>query len=1281
MSLVSRQSTNDYDVIQAENAVNSAFYGGADPGFTEGVVGGHETFGSWFTSGLTGAFASQALSEEAEKDLFVKRNSVNYGIGRINDTLEALEALSKVRGFTERELAVTKELQERKSMIERDLGYANDTVNGDLDAPIDSEGNSFNDRWGVDNEEAGVYEFLQGVMSNPIHATGIIAGEFLKDLPLSVATWAGLGAKGAKGASAFNTIMNKINRIEPKALRGLAKVATPVGVGAIGGGAYEASYSALNEGKVKWDDVQAGTEFGAAFGLLAGMGIFAKGLVPEQTVKAGDKVAKQADTSTTYESGAEKLNVSEFIEDNITTKEREEASAYSTSVMNEHNQRIFPQLTSDDYTILSRDEATKAGFDLKGKDGVGAFVRRDEQGKQTIIWGEKETKDTFERLMRDMDKHTSEGGTLFNATPRQLGRIQNKEDFGVFQLAHEKAHVLQNKEGRTYSASPYDPKDRPGAFNKEVEANQMAFNELEKDYKKSQVASADKSEVAANRAILAQKEAEQYLPPEYEAQRQALAQEEVIPEGVAGSKIVDMLEAHKGKAMLGAATAGYGLTEGEDAPYMAMLGAAAVLGGPKAYRKLTEVNIPQEVAKARLQAAKAHEGLSVYAKGLETVGQDLGDAITARFPGDKGVQFLDEVEKPTGRFTNKEDSALVKQWRDWHNFLARQGADVGLFKSSNRKEAGTQLVANYASHIIRGKVNPDGSVRPLTNKEKEELIRAEAAKIKILGASSTVHNIPRKLIGTIEDLKGKGYAVVDDPAQILSIYTQAMARTIHNRKLLGEFKQLDLGTRDKPLPAMFTIDEFNKFKEGGRLSKDEQLHYSEFDHPALDGYKVHTNVKSILNDHFEVAREGGFNDFKEGLLSLNNSLKRVFVFGSLFHGQALFMSSIYSLGLSGAVRGMFGKGKLGAEHSWKDFELGSGQFKEATMEAIRSGLQIVNVKRQELVNPGKVELDAFLDKLGGIGVQGKKAFGAIDKVTWEYLHDRYKLAAYLKHKEKLMSKGMDDVTSGKKAAEFANDAFGSLDWNDFATRLYNYAYQKPGTLRGKIATKVAQVLPANKRRWLNLGLFAPDWTISNIRIVGNTFTRLPEVSKALAHRVLRGDWKSKEAKEVVQAWNMYSAYAARAGFYTSGMWWMMSELFSDEEPTMEGLAEFWAGETSGKLQLGGGESMVISKQIAEPIHWVQHPQHTLMNKASVVPKTLMEGMFNKQWFSMKKGFPMGPSIVDMNTGETHYGKWILGKGIPIVAKPLIADDLKWQERFERTFTGFFGFPQYGNPED
>ena len=48
---------------------------------------------------------------------------------------------------------------------------------------------------------------------------------------------------------------------------------------------------------------------------------------------------------------------------------------------------------------------------------------------------------------------------------------------------------------------------------------------------------------------------------------------------------------------------------------------------------------------------------------------------------------------------------------------------------------------------------------------------------------------------------------------------------------------------------------------------------------------------------------------------------------------------------------------------------------------------------------------------------------------------------------------------------------------------------------GKSAAYTAQGMAVNKRRWLNAFLFAPDWTISNIRIIGKTFTGLPELSQ------------------------------------------------------------------------------------------------------------------------------------------------------------------------------------------
>ena len=39
-----------------------------------------------------------------------------------------------------------------------------------------------------------------------------------------------------------------------------------------------------------------------------------------------------------------------------------------------------------------------------------------------------------------------------------------------------------------------------------------------------------------------------------------------------------------------------------------------------------------------------------------------------------------------------------------------------------------------------------------------------------------------------------------------------------------------------------------------------------------------------------------------------------------------------------------------------------------------------------------------------------------------------------------------------------------------------------------------------------------------------------------------------------------------------------------------------------RLPLGTGEEMVVSKQIAEPMHWIMHPAQTFLNKSSTLPK-------------------------------------------------------------------------------
>ena len=1296
MSLTTKTDSLDLDVIRAEKKVNEAF-SGSDTGFFEGFVGDYEDFGSWFTSGLTGLLFSQALPEDEQKDLYIKRNSVNFGLQKIRETLEAFKELNELRGLSPEEVERVKELQLREELIQRDLAFVYERQAGDLDEPIDTEGKSFNDRWGIDDNEAGVLEFLDTLAKNPKYAAGMFTAELIKDLPLSVAAYFGLAAKGTSGVSLYQKLYNSLNKIQPKALRGLTKVATPVVAGAGAGAGYEASYSLLNEGKINTAAVQAGTEFGAAFGILGSLGMFAKNFTGSKEIKPATQETPKQDAigvedprepvDTDFPMGKKEPTVKDYMDEVLDEKDIATVKRFSKEILDSHESKLFPELTGDDYRIAPMPKGYKPG--------VAATTRREEDGSSTILWDEKQTKLTSDKVAKDIEAlpiNQVGRGTLAQVNPNHYKYLQDEDTYNLFQLAHEKAHVIQNKQGRTTDSFPAHPNDAlfgnvKGRFLKESEAQLMAMTELDRVYKKYNLSSADKSAIAANRAIEEYKVGKELYPIDFDERRRGLRKgPEVNPHKEPNSQLVEFLDNNKAASLFGLTTAGYLAGGEQDAPYLAAAGAIAALGTPALYRKLTANNTKQAILNAKAQAALGAEGNAKWAKQLEIDAMTLGDDISKEFsnPND-GILFLDAVENNLSSVRGKGEE-LLGRWKAIMNTYADAGKELGLFSSPEKvKEYSAALLANYVPHIIKGKLNKDGTTRPLTSQEKEDLIVRNKERLAIKGTTGTAHKMPRQLLGTIEELKKQGYDVVDDPRQVLSIYSQSLSRALFGRKMLNEFKLIELSNDiEKPQPALFSNKEFDTFVKKGKISRDDAKLYVEFDHPSLKGYKVHTNVKNILDDYFEVEREGGLNDFSNGLLKLNNALKRVFIFGSLFHGQALFLSSVYSMGLTGAIKGLFGKGSLGRETSWADFKLGETEYIALAKEGVRDGLQIVNTRDRELVNPGKIEMDKLLDKLGGFGVAGKKAFGALDTITWEFLHDRFKLASYVRHKEILMRKGMDEANAGRQAAIFSNDAFGSLDWDGFATQLFEYAAKNPNTLRSKMASQAAAILPKNKRKWLNLALFAPDWTISNLRIIGRTFTTFPyKYTKGFLkafHEGKTSAWKSKEGKELVQAWNMYAAYASRAGLYTSALWWTMTEMFSDKEPTGENLWNFWFGEDSGKLDLGGGESQVISKQIAEPIHFIQHPQHTLLNKMSILPKTMMEGFFNKRWFSMKKGFPMGPPIVD-DDGTTHYGQWILGKFVPIVANPIITEDLSMEERLERVITGFFGFPQYGKPED
>jgi len=1316
---LSRNIGYDPEVMAAQRTLE-ATYLPTELDYGEGFSGGQNLSTdlgqeAWFTSGLFGLMLSKFADEDSQKEWFVQRNAIDYGHKELDRRIEAYRKVGETRDFTQKEADLIKEMISRRDLIEEDLEFVYENFGGDLDAIIDDKGKSFNDRWGVEgDEEAGLLDLLALFKDNPSYTGGVITAEVIKDLPfLGIAKLLGIAHKGLKLSTIVNNVSAKLAGIESKALRGLSQITTGVGSGMALGAGYEAAYTGLEQGDVKGDAVWAGAKFGGAFGVLGGLGLMYKGrpkemgppapkgkLTPRYSIIPGaDTVAKTktrlagatagggvASTEAVAGLGAGTLR-------KVSKAERASKASRLDAVEKIDLIRKAADEADDDRISAQAQESsilTDIQHDIeiiKGKrEGTGPALvtTSDLEGRIKTQIDEFKLELEHRQLMKELDEAIKNNTPFRGIEPDKLNMrkdatIRNKDAYRFMRIAEEKAKEVERIKARFKGEQLTDRELNDRAFATAL----SELNRIDNDF--VQPRKLDEA------PILTPEEAEFESIRRQNVAKTPIEEEPLTPKEPGVMEAVgSTIRANPKTAMAAGGLAGYGLADtGENEFFGTVLGIAAMGLGPKV---INSKSLKASAMKAKMAISKSIEGFANESKILEFQMQVVLKEVAEVFPTDAdGLRLITAIETDSIKGLNKAEIEVRDKVKAMLDIIGKEAVLSGVIKSKGdvtqlkfhkfKKDKQGAFLQNYFPHIF--------------NKDIDEDTLQELVAIYLKPSKS---GIQRTMMETLEaiDNKYSDKNVITSPVRALELYTQAMTRTIYGKNLINSLFDLNLDTSGRKLPALMSEEVFKSLrktdKENGGLTDQEALKYVGFDHPSLQGYVAHTDIKNLIDDQFATLRRGGMEDVKESILKLNNGLKRLFVFGSLFHAQALMLSAAYALGPSGIVKGFKG-GKVSIkdadgntigtrEASWSDLKIGSGEFNELAEEAIRQGLQIIAIKKQELVNPGFKAMEEALERLGPMGALGTKVFKNIDYLTWEYFHDRFKLAAYLQKKKRLIEKdGHTDEVAGRLASEFANDAFGSLDWNNFTTKLYTYASNNPDSLRGKTADALASVLPVNKRRWLNLGLFAPDWTVSNIRIVGKTFTTAKNYTEGFLKSMHRGDnaaWKSKEGKELASSFRMYAAYTGRAGVVTSGMWWAMTEAFSDEQPTMANLHDFWFGEQSGKLQLGGGESMVISKQIAEPIHWVQHPAHTFLNKGSIVPKTIMEGMFNKQWFSMKKGFPMGPAIVDPD-GTYHYPKWILGKAVPIVTKPMFDTKLSWAEKLERTFTGFFGFPQYGEP--
>ena len=1284
--------------------------------FGEGFAGGQdlsEDVGrqAWATSGLSGQLLEELYSSDRQLEWFIQRHGVDVvgaDINKIQAQLNAIKEEAKLRELTPSEVKTARDLVDLRKDVVDGLTYAKKNAGGDLDAEIYEDGSSFNDKWGISSEEeAGVGMFLKVLKENPGYTAGAVVGELVKDLPLTAVSIFGL-SKVNNLSRAVLRVNRRLAAIKSKVGRTAAQLGTGIALGSAAGGGYEAAYSQLDEGSIKGDDVWLGTQFGGLFGILGGLSIAHQGskirkgddlvsakVAAEAAEAAEGSLGKSTKTATKAASTSEtSLDVAHKIDDdqdNITLQSKE------ANILPEHTQRILPMPEGERAIVKTEIDPTTGE--------IVTYLDDVKLDKQRV------------KLLKEVEAKIKRGEPVEEITFRNLAALKNKEAFKTVTLAQQKVkgtYLKRQKDGEvlpedweaevmTITKAELDKYD--AKFRAETDANrrdielQQRTDELNSP--EGQEAQAISAKIESRKKLEAEIKRLNSYPTrtpednarllELEAELRTLDEAESVnikPLGKAGQ----WMEDNPKKTIALGAVAGATVLPGDttDNVYGLIAGAGVGLVGPKAYKAITRGDFNQAALRAKATIQKGIQMSGRDMKILEMKMQSVTEDIAKRFSSpEDGLRFINYLESKNNKDSKgktilaPDELELGKDARAILDLIWERAETAGVVKSrrdlmtgafKDKAEKGAFL-HNYFPHLFRKK---------LTDEDLAEMV-------KVWGTHTAGSSLQRQMLGSIEFLQ-KNFPqhadnIITSPTRALELYTQAMTRAIHGKTMLNNLKELDLSMgKGTFLPAMMSEKAFQILKRQGKLSDQEALHYTTFDHSSLEGHRVHSDMKGLVNDHFDVIRKGTFNEIKQSVLDINNGLKRIFVFGSLFHGQSLLSSLAYSLGVKGAYHGLKGTHNKALTDGvmWHQLKLGSGEFKALAEHAMKFGLQIVNIKKQELVTPGRDQVNNVLDRLGQGGKVARKAFDGIDYITWEYFHDRFKLATFLRKEEQIVKnlkkKGWKDAEArqkaGNEAAEFANDAFGSLDWDGFTTKLLDYAVENPTKLRGRIAGVASQVLPVAKRKWLNLGLFAPDWTVSNLRIVGRVLTIGYKYTDHQIKSIHRGQgWHTKEGQALLESFKMYAAYSGKAGVINSALWWTTMQLFSDKEPTMERLQDFWYGDSSHKVDLGGGRSVVISKQIAEPIHWVQHPMHTFANKMSVVPKTGLELFMNKQWFSLKKDIPIGPALIDAD-GNYHHAKWLLGKVTPIVIKPIMLDDLSFGERVSGILGGFAGFPQY-----
>lgn len=350
------------------------------------------------------------------------------------------------------------------------------------------------------------------------------------------------------------------------------------------------------------------------------------------------------------------------------------------------------------------------------------------------------------------------------------------------------------------------------------------------------------------------------------------------------------------------------------------------------------------------------------------------------------------------------------------------------------------------------------------------------------------------------------------------------------------------------------------------------------------------------------------------------------------------------------------------------------------------------------VDSFKDATDALMQKIGipkeanPIG-RGLEAYEDVskrfDRITWQRAMAGGKLLTFTNLFEKAKARNIDRVRNGKDKrllsdrelaepiALTVNDIFGGQNW----LRMALDSRTELGRRIKLLATR------PSSRVWAQRLIFAPDWTVSNMRAI----LKAPMIAgKMIGSKIAPDKIQMRPGEAQLMKYHAY--FAARAGLVYFLAANTLNKLWAGHY--------IWDNKSWRTVELGDGRTMTLDKSLTEVADFLAAPWKTAAGKMSLPVKELIGQLGNESYTSPTASRPVRivPKAVydkadilhpkylaeDIGYRLKHFG----GNFVPIAAKNLFTGpngemQLPTKRSTENSVAGFFGFPIYehSNPSD